>query len=110
MFTVVQDQQQFAVRQVLGEKPDRRQPCGGGQTQRREDGVPDQGVVGERRELDMPHAVGVDAPKVAAHADGQPGLAGATHPGERHQPGGGQPLPHGRHLCAPADETGHLGR
>ena len=43
-------------------------------------------AVGERRELDHPHPVGVLVGELGAHLDRQPGLADTADAGQGHQP------------------------
>jgi hypothetical protein len=95
VLAVVQEEQQAPGPQRVGERgqqgptPLLAHPDGGGH------GLGHQPRVAQRGQLHQPGAVGVRGQRLGGRLQGQPGLAGAPHAGERHQPVGAQ---QGRHL------------
>ena len=81
-------------------------------TRRPRDRCGDQGRVGDRREVDEPHSIGMLGQRVGSHLEGEARLTCPTGTGEREQAGSRgrirqQPL-HLGHLSLPPYETGHL--
>ena len=80
------------------------------QPQRRRDGVAHRGAVVERREFAEPRAVAEALLLASCGLEGEPGLADAADPGQRHQRALAQGGGDAQHLLLAADEAGRAPR
>ncbi|WP_373432207.1 hypothetical protein [Streptomyces afghaniensis] len=94
MLAVVDDEQQQPVPHLLDEGVQRRPG----------------GVVVQPGEVHEAHAVRVGPSHQGRDARGEPGLADAARPGQRHQPCAGQRFAALGQFATPVDEAGRLGR
>ena len=69
-----------------------------------DEGPGQRSVVGDGRQVDEPDPLRVGGDLPVRHLDGEPGLAAAADPGERHQPVGGDQLADVLDGVVPADE------
>ncbi len=97
--------------QDVGRGASRRTVEQGGlaQPERPGDGGGDVLAIGDCRQVDEPHPVGQLRLQRRADLDGEPGLARAARPDQRHEPGGAQRGPDPGELAAAADEAGEPG-
>jgi hypothetical protein len=106
VLAVVQHQQRLLVPQQVDDLVQGRPGGALGDAEGAGDRVGDPLAVGQDRQVDEPDAVRERPPHLARDVQGQPGLADAAHPGERHQPGLGQQPADVGELPAAPDETG----
>jgi hypothetical protein len=109
VFGVVQDHEQVAVTDRVGQGVEHRAARFLADPQHGGHGADDQLGVGHRRQFGQPDPVAGAVQRVGGHLQRQPGLADPAWPGDRDQP---RPARHQRpqfgQLGGPAHETGQL--
>jgi hypothetical protein len=110
LLAVVQADQGAAVPELHRQRPQRALHGLDQHPDRRRGDLGDLGGIGDRLERDPPHAVRPPRGLVGDHAGGEPGLARATDPGQRHQPPPAHQGRHGGELGPPPDEAGEVDR
>jgi len=110
MLTVVEHEQQSAITDEPDQRVISRAAWLIGQAQRPRHRNPHDVGMGDRREVDVPHAVGNLIRQLTGHLDRQPGLASATRTGQRDQPVLVDESTHVHHLRTASDEAGELNR
>ena len=110
VFAVVQHHQHLAV----ANEPQQRVHRGAAglirQTERTGHRDRDDAGVGDRGQIDVPHAVTELGRDAGRDLNAETGLAGAPSTGQGHQPVVDEQLLHVGHLCAAADKAGELHR
>jgi hypothetical protein len=110
LLAVVQADQRATVPELHRQRPQRALDGRSEHPDRRRGDLGDLGGIGDRLELDPPHAVRPPLGLIGGELGGEPGLARATDAGQRHQP---PPAQQGRHrgqLGPPPDEAGEVHR
>jgi hypothetical protein len=110
VLAVVDDEQQPPVADLLDEGVERRLGGVVVQAQRVGGGQRDERRVVQPGQVDEAHAVREGPPDPGRDARGEPGLADAARPGQRHQPCAGQQLASVGQFATPVDEAGRLDR
>ncbi len=112
LFEVVEDEEQLLVAQAVGEHVEGSAGARDGEGENSDDGLESVVGGGVGGEVDEPHAVTEAVGEVGGDLEPEPGLAGATGPGDGEQPGGRvvEHEPDGGEFLRAAEEVGGLER
>ncbi len=110
MLAVIEHHQQIARAQDPGEGGGERFGWGLAHAERTGNGLWDEGLVRQGRQLNQPDAVRVVVQNGSCHLERQPRFAAATHPRQRHQACPGEQCLHLGQLLLAADEAAERGR